>query len=306
MGLLFSVAAASSISAADNFESAAEMYAALQGYPVEHDHFGRLMVGAHVNGVGPYPFIIDTGASRSIIYRSLTANLGLQAIPNKSRNIITANGYRRALIYPIGDIYALGNTLTLEDTVALPDIPNSVAKGLIGVDLLANKVLHIQPHLALAALLDAPEDLEGEGWDYIQGRAVAHGSVALEIDIGGVMVPLVVDTGASDTVINKAGAETLLRAATGIKSEKASAVVARGRTVARERLIFPSFALGNRAMGETKIYVADVPIFRLLGAGRVPAIILGMDVMGQEEFAVDFLNWRLYTRASSKADSNDK
>jgi len=282
-------------------DSTQAVYAALSGYPLERDHYNRLMVGVHVNGVGPFPFIIDTGASRSIVYRSLTAMMQLEAVPNKSRNIVTANGYRPALIYPIGDIYALGRTLKLKETVALPDIIHSTAKGLIGVDLLAGRTLFVRPEAALAVLQDNNKNLEGEGWSFVQGRPVAYGSLALEIDMGGVTIPFMVDTGASDTVINTAGAEILLRSATGIRTEKVSVVVARGQTFARERLILSEFVLGNRAFQKTNIYVADVPVFRLLGAARVPAVILGMNVLNQQDFALDFQNWRLYLRSQTRA-----
>ena len=287
-------------------DSAQAVYAALSGYPLERDYYNRLMVGVHVNGVGPFPFIIDTGASRSIVYRSLTAMMQLEAVPNKSRNVVTVNGYRRALIYPIGDIYALGRTLKLEETVALPDIIHSNAKGLIGVDLLAGRTLFVRPEAGLAVLQDNNENLEEEDWSFVQGRSVAYGSLALEIDMGGVMIPFMVDTGASDTVINTAGAEILLRSATGIRTEKISAVAGRGRTVVRERLILPEFVLGDRAFEKTNIYVADVPVFRLLGAARVPAVILGMNVLNQQDFALDFQNWRLYLRSHAGAEKPGK
>lgn len=294
--LLFSCAAVGAVnSTTASASEAPSFYQSVGGYPVEADRYGRLMVGVHVNGIGPFPFIVDTGASRSVIYRSLTADMKLAAVPNKSRNVITANGYKRVLIYPLRDIYALGHTLELTETVALPDIPNSSAKGLIGVDLLAGKTLLVQPGQALASLLENAETLSVDaGWRFEQGRAVAYGSLALELDMGGVQVPLVVDTGASDTVINVAGAEALLRSARGIKTEKITAVIARGRTVARERLVVPEFMLGGKSFKDTSIYVADVPVFRLLGAGKVPAIILGMNVLDQQDFAIDFEEWRLY------------
>jgi len=282
--------------------SVSDVSAELHGYPLEEDAFKRVMVGVHVNGVGPFPFIIDTGASRSIIYRSLTAMLKLEAIPFQSRNIITANGYRRALIYPIGDIFALGRTLQIAETVALPDIPGSSAKGLIGVDLLSGRILHVRPQASLAELVTDSHVFDGPAWTAVQGRPVAYGSLALSVEIGGVTVPVVVDTGASDTVINKAGAETLLRAASGVRSEKTTAVVARGRAVAREKLILPNFSLGSKSFEDTRIYVADVPVFRLLGASKVPAIILGMNVLKQQDFAIDFAAWRLYLHTNAAAD----
>lgn len=272
------------------------LYTEMAGFPLETDRYGRLMAGVHVNGVGPFPFIIDTGSSRSIIYRSLTTMMSLKAVPNKSRNIITANGYRLALIYPIKDIFALGHTLKLSETVALPDIRGSVAKGLIGVDLLAGRTLVVRPESSLAALVDDVSSLDSAEWGYVQGRPVAYGSLALEVDIGGVMVPIIVDTGASDTVINTAGAETLLRSATGIRTEATTAVVARGATRAKEKLLVPNFSLAGRGFENTNIYVADVAVFRLLGARKVPAIILGMNVLDQQDFAIDFKAWRLYLR----------
>ena len=78
------------------------------------------MVGTIVNGMGPFPFIIDTGASKSVIYRGLTALTGMTALPNQSKRIITASGYRRVLVYPVTDFYVLGRTLKVEETVALP------------------------------------------------------------------------------------------------------------------------------------------------------------------------------------------
>lgn len=272
----------------------ADAYARDGIYPLTMDSYGRLMVGARVNGYGIYPFIIDTGAGRSIFYRTLTAEIGLEAIPNKSRRVITAAGYKRVQIYPVQDFYVLGQSLGLSETVTLPDISGSEARGLVGVDLLMGRTLLIRPLEMTVNLFENAETVSAMGWPYEQGRPVAVGSLALEIEVGGITIPVLVDTGASDTVINKAGAETLLRSGSGIQSERTTAVVARGQNVAREKLIISNIAFAERAFSESEIYVADIAIFRLLGAQRVPAIILGMDVLGQQGFAVDFKSWRLY------------
>jgi len=288
---------------AEHDEAPFNFYSRQDAYPIEFDSYNRLMVGVHVNGVGPFPFIIDTGASRSIIYRSLTALMDMEAVPYTSRRIITTNGYKSALVYPMGDIFALGQSINLPDTVALPDIAGSEAKGLMGIDLLAGKVLVVRPQAGTASLLKNALSLDPAEWAYIQGKPVAYGSLALKLEIGGVTVPLIVDTGASDTVINGAGAETLLRSATDIRTEKVTAVIARGRTVSREKLILPRFELGGKSFNNTPIYVADLPIFRMLGAKNVPAIILGMNVIGQQDFAIDFQKWRLYFRVEKQVSA---
>ena len=275
------------------------IYDLVGGYPMEKDGYGRLMVGVHVNGQGPFPFILDTGASRSIIYRSLTSLVHLPSLEKKSRRIITVSGYVRALIYPVKDIYALGTSLKLVDTVALPDIPGSGALGLLGVDLLAGKTLEIRLRQGLAQLHRSADTLTGDGWTFVQGKPVAYGSLALEIDIGGVSIPLIVDTGASHTIINTAGADMLLRSAQGVKRRKVAPIII-GRNHASDQVVLPFFTLGTSVTKDKAVYVADLPIFTLLGAKRVPAIILGMDVLGEQDFAIDFSTWRLYLNTKNE------
>ncbi len=266
---------------------------------IERDPYGRLMVGVHVNGQGPFPFILDTGASRSVIYRSLTALMNLDSIPNKSRRIITTAGYKRVLIYPVTDMYALGRTIKIEDTVALPDVVGSQAKGLLGVDALSKRTLLISENNTIALLLPDSDSLTSAAWVSVQGRPVAYGSLAVEVEIGGVTIPVVVDTGASNTVINTAGLEALRRSSLyGVEVEERHSTIAGTRSEAIVKL--RKFGLGEFAVNNAEFYVADVPVFSLLGARRVPAIILGMDVLGKQSFAIDFKAWRLLLKKTAE------
>lgn len=263
------------------------------------------MVGTVVNGKGPLPFIIDTGASKSVIYRGLTAIIGLQALPNQSKRIITATGYKRVLVYPVTDFYVLGRTLKVDETVALPDIIGSDAKGLIGVDMLAGHTLFIDMEGGLASLSPSGDQLSGPDWTMVQGRPVAYGSLALEVNIGGLDIPVIVDTGASDTVINTAGSEAIGRSATGIGRETIRASISQGADMVFTALRVPSFRIGAVDRSNMRLVVSDVPVFTLLGAKDVPAIILGMDILGQQPFAIDFKNWRLYLKNKIATSENE-
>lgn len=269
-------------------------------YLILPDAFDRPMVGTVVNGVGPLPFIIDTGASKSVIYRGLTAMIGLQALPNQSKRILTATGYKRVLVYPVTDFFVLGRTLQVSETVALPDIIGSDAKGLIGVDLLAGLTLYIDMQAGEANLSSLPPS--GDEWVLIQGRPVAYGSLALEINIGGLDIPVIVDTGASDTVINTAGSEAIARSATGVSRETITASMSQGKEMVFTALRVPSFKIGDFARENMRLVVSDLPVFSMLGARDVPAIILGMDLLGQQPFAIDFQNWRLTIKAGDQDD----
>lgn len=267
-----------------------------QFYPVLEDSFGRPTVDTFVNGKGPLPFILDTGASKSVVYRSLTALTGLQAKPNQSKRIITATGYKRVLVYPVEDFYVLGRTLSVEETVALPDIIGSDAKGLIGVDMLAGLALYLDMKEGAAAIM-SPERaaVNYSDWGYIQGRPVAYGSLALEVTISGIDVPVIVDTGASDTVMNTAGMRAVTRGDNnGITQEIIRASISGGQQTTFTSLRVPNFNIGSYAAENMRLVVSDIPIFTLLGAKDVPAIILGIDFLEEQPFVIDFKNWRLY------------
>lgn len=264
------------------------------------DRFDRPTVGTVVNGRGPLPFIIDTGASKSVIYRSLTAMLGLEALQNQSKRIITATGYKRVLVYPVQDFYVLGRTLSVTETVALPDIIGSEAKGLIGVDLLAGLQLYMDMENGTARLTEPTGAPPGEDWVAVQGRPVAYGSLALEVTIGGLDIPVIVDTGASDTVINTAGSEAIGRSADGVRRETIRASISGGAEMVFTALRVPRFKIGSLERQNWRLVVSDVPVFALMGARDVPAIILGMDLLGRQPFAIDFKNWRLYMQVQSE------
>lgn len=265
-------------------------------YPVLEDQFGRPMVSTHINGKGPLPFIIDTGASKSVVYRSLTALVNLQAKPNESKRIITATGYKRVLVYPVEDFYVLGRTLNVDETVALPDIIGSDAKGLIGVDMLADLALYLDMAEGKALILspDRAEERFGH-WSKVQGRPVAYGSLALNVTISGVDIPVIVDTGASDTVMNTAGEKAVTRGDnSGITTEIITASISGGQSATFTSLRVPDFKIGSYEAQNMRLVVSDIPIFTLLGAREVPAIILGIDVLEDQPFVIDFKNWRLY------------
>ncbi len=266
------------------------------------DSFDRPMVGTVVNGVGPLPFIIDTGASKSVIYRGLTAMIGLQALPNQSKRIMTATGYKRVLVYPVTDFYVMGRTLHVEETVALPDIIGSDAKGLIGVDMLAGHTLFIDMQNGTANLELSGDEPFPDDWVRVQGRPVAYGSLALEVNIGGLDVPVIVDTGASDTVINTAGSEAVGRSGRGVRTETIRASISGGREMVFTALRVPDFAIGSFKRTNMRLVVSDVPVFAMLGAREVPAVILGMDILGQQPFAIDFKNWRLYLKQENPVE----
>jgi predicted aspartyl protease len=103
---------------------------------------GRILVEATVDGHGPYPFVLDTGSSVTVIDLALVAELGLatQGLD------VTVHGVVSASAAPAFDSVALGFA---EDVIAPPwvvglDIGGlETARGVIGVDVLSQRVIEI-------------------------------------------------------------------------------------------------------------------------------------------------------------------
>ncbi|GHF19136.1 hypothetical protein GCM10017044_12110 [Kordiimonas sediminis] len=248
-------------------------------------------------GVG-YPFIVDTGASRTVLYRSLATELGLEALPMQSRAVITATGTQEMSLYKVGVVQIFGYDFDLRDTVAMPDPKRNGVFGLVGVDVLRGRVLLLekgQP-VTLAPDLSA---LSGDGWQSVQGRPVGYGSIAVDVQIDGETIPAILDTGASVTVLNPAAALLLEKHDSTVTGADTPRVEASGRGITATTVPVGSIKLGDVTFRPGQIMAAPLPVFRAFGAGRAAAVIIGMDILGQYDTALDFRGWSLWIRPAS-------
>lgn len=266
---------------------------------LSEDDQGRFVVDSFIGDKGPFPFVIDTAASRTVAYRRLPVALGIEALPRRSKRILTATGRSEALIYPIREIRALGRTLEIGETVAIAAPPGHKGTyGLIGIDLLRGKTLAFYLRQAKVQLYDNIRDMPGyKNWDMTQGRAVGYGSLAMLLDIEGVEVHAIIDTGASYSVMNNAAYQAL-PSVKGNQSENQELrrIRSAGGAQRGRKVVVKTLSLGARTYENLDILASDLPIFAAFGASKTPAIIVGTDILGRGEFAIDFRNWRLYQR----------
>ena len=126
---------------------------------------------------------------------------------------------------------------------------------------------------------------------------MGRGSLALDVTSGDVRLPAIVDTGASDTVVNIPAMQALMARGAFLEEDTGTSVVTsagsrRGRVIRAEQ---PK-AINDSPWAVDRLIVSDLPIFTFLGAKQVPAMILGMDLLDGRDFAIDFKGWTLYLR----------
>ncbi len=259
------------------------------------DEAGRLLVDVDVGGRGTYAFLLDTGADRTVIFRTLTAMADLDAIPLKSRRVRTATGSREMQLYALDYIHALGRRLPIGETVVFPDAGRRGTFGILGVDLMRGKTLQVIG--ADATLLDEAPLYDTGGWLTVQGRPVGRGSLAVMVKVGDLEIPAFVDTGAATSVMNGPAMDAIEAAAASDLPMTRTTVTAAGGVMAARRVILPSLAIGEWVRDRQTVVSAQLPVFTFWGAREVPAMILGADILySASGVAIDFEKWRLHMR----------
>lgn len=249
------------------------------------DPAGRMTVMTRVNGQGPFPFTIDTGANRSVISDRLAKDLGLS-----SNGKITIEG----LIGPDEvqsvrlDHMKAGTAEQREiDTAILPAVSLG-STGFLGTDMLQgrNVILDFKRHqITLTRLKNQPSD-DGETITVTARRRLGQ-LVVTDASVGGIRVTAIIDTGAENTIGNPALRQLLMgKKPAGAMGELISVT---GTSIPGEASFVPKIRIGKMSMGNMPIVFADPHTFRLFGLDKGPAILVGMDVLRMfDRVAIDF------------------
>jgi len=236
----------------------------------------RLSVEVHVNGRGPYQFIVDSGADTSVvglrIVRDLQLPLGTPAVLNGMTG--------RSLVDRVKvDSLTLGPT-TIED-LQLPALSEGDVggQGMIGIDALVRQriMMDFEKHLIKVEDARIPETHE-PGEIVITARR-QHGQLILtHIKAAGFDLDAIIDTGSEVTIGNLALLHQLIRG----NRDKFVTVPVIGVTGAVAKLQVARIGelqLGPVTLQDVPMAFADVPPFAMFGLAHEPALLLGTDIL---------------------------
>jgi predicted aspartyl protease len=109
-----------------------------------------ILADAHVNGV-PFTFLIDTGASRTVIAPAILARAGIDTSRGRPIGLIGVGGSVSAVEVLVPRLDLAGAQIGPLSIVAL-EVPGLSADGLLGRDVLEHFVLTIDPVRGKATL----------------------------------------------------------------------------------------------------------------------------------------------------------
>ena len=251
------------------------------------DAVSRMTVAVMINGSGPYRFVVDTGANRSVLSTEVATALGL---PVTGRAMV--HGIAGVLPSPTIRVQTLMIGGLVSRRVSMPVLDRQFlgADGLLGVDVMPGRRAILDFKGQTFSLL-AGEDprnfavvprIGRDAADAItvQARHRFGQLTIVDAEIGGVKLTAFLDSGAENTVGNMALRNALQ--GPGLLNERlprVELVSATGQIAVGELSTVPPLRLGGVRLGNMTCVFADLHTFRIWDLDARPALLIGVDVM---------------------------
>jgi predicted aspartyl protease len=264
--------------------------------PFDIDASRRMTVPVMIGGAGPFGFIVDTGAERTVISRELARRLTLTE--GQPLRLATIGGTMTAPSYRVAALAMTNLTLGPIEAPALYG-SHIGAAGLLGVDMLQGRrvlvdlrkeqmtVSHSRPR--------ARPLIRDEDAIVVTARRLGGRLILSDARIDGKRVDLIVDTGAQTSVGNMA----LMRLVRDRRQHRfdftpTTLIGVDGDPIAAEKTVVRRVLIEGMDINDLTIAFADSSAFRALGLQDRPALLLGMDGLRLfERVELDYANRRI-------------
>jgi hypothetical protein len=260
----------------------------LYAAPTEADRSGRILAEVHVNGRGPYRFIIDTGANRSAVSPRLVTDLGL--LPSAA-GVLQTHGVTGAASLPAVDVAELRAGDFAYDPGPLPVLAGLVlgdSDGILGTEGLSGARVEVDFTSDRVSITQSDGRRAARGYFVVPVQSY-RGLLLVKGKAGRIPVRAIIDTGAERTLGNALLRDALV-GKVGRDGQARSRVI--GATdVSYDGTSFkvPALHIGSASLYNMPVTFGDMHVFDVWGLTSEPAVLVGMDVIGKlRRFAVDY------------------
>lgn len=255
------------------------------------DRLGRVVAPVSINDQGPFRFIVDTGANRSVVSRDLANRLGLVA--DGTGEVHSVHGVSVAPLVPVRSLQY--RNLSLE-TAPMPILESAVLageQGLLGVDGMSGRRLKMDFEHRCIEIVPSRGAPRLAGWEVIRGDLRFGSLIVIRGSIHGLRVNLMLDTGSDTSLANEALRDALNARVRRDRARVDFAVAFNHDTpiVLENAIALPSMSIGGGTLEvrDVTAYVGNFHIFQLWDLIDQPALLLGMDVLSQTRgVAIDY------------------
>lgn len=253
----------------------------------------RMTVPVRISDSGPYHFVIDTGAERTVISRELAANLGLVAGTGVRVTAMANTQNVATVIIPRISVGVIGGERIEAPAFDLRDIG---APGMLGIDTLQGHAvtidfdrgeMSVSPSIKHRRVVrDDPDEI------VVRARDMFGQLVVTDAWFHNRRVRVVIDTGSEVTMGNLALRKLVSRKPAAFQQISLRAVT--GVSLAADYAQIGAVRIGSTVIDNLPVAFADAPPFAHFGLGGTPALMLGMDALRLfRRVTIDFPNREL-------------
>lgn len=253
----------------------------------------RMTVPVSIGGVGPFAFLVDTGAERTVISRELADRLALSDAGSALVHSMTGSERVTTVLIPSLKVSANPTTDIRAPAFAQQHIG---ASGLIGIDSLRDQRVTLDFKAGTMTITPGQKVSDRHDPDEIivTARRRAGQLILTGATLNGSRVDVIIDTGAQVSVGNGALRRRLMERNPRTPPKSIELISVTGGRAEASYTSVREIKLGGATINNMPIAFADAPIFRTLDLTRRPAILLGMDALRMfDRVSVDFANRRI-------------
>ena len=256
----------------------------------------RMTVPVTIAGAGPFPFVVDTGAQRTVIARELAATLGLA--PGRTVRVtgMTGSDSIGTVIIPSLKVSVIGSAAIEAPAISAANLG---ARGLLGINALQAHAVSIDfdtnTMIVTPSRRRRTRDRAGPDEIVIRARSLFGQLVVTDAYCNGIRIRVILDTGTSISMANGALRRKVTRKGMGSvgASQPVSLTGVTGQTVVADYTTIDRVTIGSLTLGDLPVAFTpiDAPPFRQFGLSERPAMLLGMDVLQLfRRVDIDFAN----------------
>jgi predicted aspartyl protease len=255
------------------------------------DRIGRIMVPVFVNDVGPFAFLVDTGATSSVLAPRVAARLKLEPHPTRNALLRGITGSEIVPTVLVDKISAGGITLEQRHLPVVEPRVFADADGIFGADVFGRGCLHVEFAAARVAILErgCPRKA-GDRWETLPTELRFGGLPIVTARVGGVRVKAIIDTGAERSLGNPALLKAIgLEEAAANPASRIQVYAATSQLVYGNIIEAPRLTIGGIDIRSLVAVFGPFEVFKLWGVENEPALVIGMDVLGSTDgMMIDF------------------
>jgi len=238
----------------------------------DRDARGRMTVPVRVQEQGPFEFLVDTGSQNTVLSETLAQRLALE--PGRKAWLVGIAGTSQVDTVTI-DQLDLGRRSYYGLLAPLLQSSDIGADGILGVDSLQGQRVIIDFERRAMTIDDARKAGGSRGYEIvITARRRSGQLIMTHARIDGVWTDVIIDTGAENSIGNRALQDALKKRRAGAERVVLDSVT--GQQIVADVDYGSTLSIGDLHINNMMIAFADAPPFAALNQQHRPTILLGM------------------------------